>query len=81
MKKFEDNQKSNIIFTVETILYNGNNIPEIEKFLGKDYTIAIEKRPNGYCHIYPGDICFKVNDYICKRDNKIWIRRENFYER
>ena len=28
-----------------------------------------------YCHIYPGDIRFKVNDCFCKRDNVIWIGR------
>jgi hypothetical protein len=80
--KFEDIQKKeNILFTINTILYDGDNILEIEKFLGVGYTIAIEKRPNGYCHIYPGDIRFKVNDYICKTDdNKIWIRKESFDE-
>lgn len=76
-KEIQEKEEEN----AEAILYDGNNILEIEKFLGIGYTIAIEKRPNGYYHIYPGDICFKVNDYICKRDNKIWIRRENFYER
>lgn len=76
----EIQEKENNFVTAETILYDGNNILEIEKFLGKDYIIATERRPNGYCHIYPGDIRFKVNDYIFKRDNKIWAGRENFNE-
>ena len=70
-----ENLKKKIIFTVETILYDGNNIPEIEKFLGENYTISTERRPNGYSYIHPGDIRFKVNDYIGKRDNNIWIGR------
>ena len=73
-------QKGKDIFIVKTILYDGNNISEIEKFLGKNYTIAIEKRPNGYCHIYPRDIRFKVNDCFCKRDNVIWIEKGSFDE-
>lgn len=76
----ENSKKKKIIFTVETILYDGNNIPEIEKFLGENYTISTERRPNGYSYIHPGDIRFKVNDYIFKRDNKIWAGRENFNE-
>lgn len=73
-------QEGKDIFVVETILYDGNNISEIKKFLGKNYTIAIEKRPNGYCHIYPGDIRFKVNDCFYKRDNVIWIEKGSFDE-
>ena len=66
-------KRENIL--IKTILYDGNNIPEIEKFLGENYTISTERRPNGYSYIHPGDIRFKVNDYICKRDNNIWIGR------
>lgn len=73
-------QEGKDIFVVETILYNGNNIPEIEKFLGKNYTISTERRPNGYSYIHPGDFRFKVNDYICKRDNVIWIEKGSFDE-
>lgn len=76
----ENSKKKKIIFTVETILYDGNNIPEIEKFLGENYTISTERRPNGYSYIHPGDIRFKVNDYICKRDNEIWIGKGSFDE-
>lgn len=73
-------QEGKNIFVVETILYNGNNIPEIEKFLGENYTISTEKRSNGYSYIHSGDFRFKVNDYICKKDNKIWIEKGSFDE-
>ncbi len=67
---------------VKTILYDGNNIPEIEKFLGENYTISTERRPNGYSYIHPclTEIRFKVNDYICKRNNQIWIEKGSFDE-
>ena len=73
-------QEGKDLFVFETILYNGNNIPEIEKFLGRNYTISTERRPNGYSYIHPGDFRFKVNDYICKRDNRIWIEKGSFDE-
>ncbi len=66
--------------SIKTILYDGNNIPEIEKFLGENYTISTERRPNGYSYIHPGEIRFKVNDCICKRDNRIWIEKGSFDE-
>ena len=79
LEAFTDIQNREKI-SVKTILYDGNNIPEIEKFLGKNYTISTERRPNGYSYIHPGDFRFKVNDYICKRDNVIWIEKGSFDE-
>lgn len=79
LEAFTDIQNREKI-SVKTILYDGNNIPEIEKFLGENYTISTERRPNGYSYIHPGDFRFKVNDYICKRDNRIWIEKGSFDE-
>lgn len=79
LEAFTDIQNKEKI-PVKTILYDGNNILEIEKFLGENYTISTEKRPNGYSYIHPGDFRFKVNDYICKRNNQIWIEKGSFDE-
>jgi hypothetical protein len=67
-------------FIAESILYNGNNISEIEKFLGENYTISTERRPNGYCYIHPRNIRFKVNDYIYKRNDEFWVEKGSFDE-